>query len=75
MGLPNVRRKEARNLEDKIKSGIIHCANCVCNGCPYDCIRYSATDEMNSSAVGYVRCMQKLMEDIYNKMKEIDKND
>ena len=75
MGLPNVRRKEARNLEDKIKSGIIHCANYVCNGCPYDCIRYSATDEMNSSAAGYVRCMQKLMEDIYNKMKEIDKND
>lgn len=60
---------EVRNLENKIKSGIIHCANYTCNGCPYDCIRYSVTDRMNSSA-GYVRCMQQLIDDIYNEMKE-----
>ena len=58
-------------MEDKIKSGIIHCANYTCNGCPYECIRYSATDGMSSSAAGYVRCMQKLIDDIYNKMKEV----
>ena len=58
-------------MEDKIKSGITHCANYACNGCPYECIRYSATDGMNSSAAGYVRCMQKLIDDIYDKMKEV----
>lgn len=62
-------------MEDKIKSGIIHCVNCVCNGCPYECVRYSETDGMNSSAAGYVRCMQKLIDDIYNKMKEVGEND
>lgn len=62
-------------MENKIKSGIIHCANYACNGCPYECIRYAATDRMNSSADGYVRCMQGLINDIYNEMKEIDKND
>lgn len=50
-------------MEDKVKSGIIHCANYVCNGCPYDIFRYIAT--VDSAAAGYVRCMQKLIEDIY----------
>lgn len=63
--------REVRNLEDKIKSGIIHCANYVCNGCPYELIRYTETDGMNSSASGYVRCMQKLIDDIYKEMKEV----
>ena len=60
-------------MENKIKSGIIHCANYACNGCPYELIRYSATDGMNSSATGYVRCMQKLIDDIYNAIKEVKK--
>lgn len=59
-------------MEDKIKSGIIYCANYVCNGCPYNCIRHSATDRMNSSADGYVRCMQELMEDIYENIKAVE---
>lgn len=67
--------REVRNLEDKIKSGIIHCANYVCNGCPYDCIRYAATDEMQNASAGYVRCMQRLIDDIYSTIKEVDKND
>ena len=66
--------REVRNLEDKIKSGIIHCANYVCNGCPYECVRYSETDGF-SPANGYVRCMQKLIDDIYDAIKEVDKND
>lgn len=62
-------------MEDKIESGIIHCANYVCNGCPYEKIYHTAADEMLSSSAGYVRCMQQLIEDIYNNMKEIDDNE
>lgn len=62
-------------MEDKIKSGIIHCANYVCNGCPYEAKMHDAMEEMYSSAAGYVRCMQRLIEDIYNNMKEIDSNE
>jgi len=57
-------------LEDKVKSGIIHCASYICNGCPYDCIRYAATDRLNSSADGYVRCMQQLINDVYKNIQE-----
>lgn len=62
-------------MSDKIKSGIIHCANYVCNGCPYEAKMHESMKEMSSSAAGYVRCMQKLIDDIYNEMKEVDKND
>lgn len=62
-------------MKDKIKSGIIHCANYVCNGCPYESIMHKAAEEMVSSSAGYVRCMQKLMEDIYDEMKEVEEND
>lgn len=64
--------REVRNLEDKIKSGIIHCANYVCNGCPYKYIYDAASEEMSSAAAGYVRCMQRLIEDIYIGVKEIE---
>lgn len=30
---------------------------------------HKGAEEMLSSSAGYVRCMQKLMEDIYNEMK------
>ena len=33
---------------------------------------HKAAEEMLSSSAGYVRCMQRLMEDIYNKMKEAE---
>ena len=59
-------------MEDKVKSGIIHCANYVCDGCPYKNIFSSAADEMCSSAAGYVRCMQKLIEDIYDSIKVVE---
>ena len=62
-------------MEDKIKSGIIHCANYVCNGCPYEKIYHIAADKMQSASAGYVRCMQALIEDIYNNMKEIDNDE
>ena len=62
-------------MTDKTKSGIIHCANYVCNGCPYEAIMHKAAEEMMSSSAGYVRCMQKLMEDIYDEMKEVEEND
>lgn len=60
-------------MEDKIKSGIIHCANYVCNGCPYEIIGYSAESYMNGSAARYVRCMQALINDIYKNIKEVEK--
>jgi len=60
-------------LEDKVKSGIIHCAKYNCKGCPYEIVLYSATDE--SSAAGYVRCMQQLIDDIYITMKEVESNE
>lgn len=56
-------------MEDKIKSGIIHCANYVCNGCPYEKIYHTVLEEVQSSSAGYVRCMQKLIDDIYKEMK------
>lgn len=62
-------------MKDKIKSGIIHCANYVCNGCPYKPAFDDGAAEMYSTAAAYVRCMQKLMEDIYNEMKEVEEND
>lgn len=62
-------------MSDKIKSGIIHCANYVCNGCPYESIMRKAAEEVVFSTAAYVRCMQKLMEDIYDEMKEVDKNE
>lgn len=60
-------------MTDKIKSGIIHCANYVCDGCPYKPAFDDGAAEMCSSAAGYVRCMQKLIDDIYNEMKEEEK--
>ena len=62
-------------MEDKIKSGIIHCANYVCNGCPYQHIFEAAHEEMATTAAGYVRCMQRLIEDIYNNIKEVDSDE
>ena len=62
-------------MKDKTKSGIVHCANYVCNGCPYETIMHKAAEEMVSSSAGYVRCMQKLMEDIYNEMKGVEEDD
>ena len=59
----------------KTKSGIIHCANYVCNGCPYETIMREAAEEVTSSSAAYVRCMQKLVEDIYDEIKEVDKNE
>ena len=59
-------------MEDKVVNGIIHCANYVCNGCPYEAIMHKAAGEMVSSSAGYVRCMQKLMEDIYENIKEVE---
>lgn len=55
-------------MEDKIKSGIIHCADYVCNGCPYESIGYSAESYMNGSAARYVRCMQALINDIHTNL-------
>ena len=62
-------------MKDKIKNGIIHCANYVCNGCPYKPTFDDGAAEMCSTAAGYVRCMQKLIDDIYNEIKEVGKND
>lgn len=59
-------------MEDKVVNGIIHCANYVCNGCPYETITHKAAAEMVSSSARYVRCMQKLMEDIYKNIKEVE---
>ena len=59
-------------MEDKVKSGIVHCANYVCNGCPYQHIFEAACEEMVSTAAGYVRCMQQLIEDIYIQNKEVE---
>ena len=66
--------REARNLEDKVKSGIIHCANYVCNGCPY-ALSYEEKENYENASAIYVRCMQKLIDDIYNEMKEVGEND
>ena len=33
---------------------------------------HKAAAEMVSSSAGYVRCMQKLMEDIYENIKEVE---
>lgn len=62
-------------MKDKIKSGIIHCANYMCKGCPYEAKMHEAMEEMCTTAAGYVRCMQKLIDDIYNEMKEVKEND
>ena len=59
-------------MEDKVINGIIHCANYVCNGCPYKKIYHQASAEMVSSSAGYIRCMQKLIEDIYDNIKEVE---
>ena len=55
-------------MEDKVINGIIHCANYVCNGCPY---KPEAT-EMHSGTSSYVHCMQKLIEDVYKNIKEVE---
>ena len=60
-------------MEGKVVNGIIHCANYVCNGCPYEAIMHKAAGEMCSSSAGYVRCMQRLIEDIYENIKEVEK--
>lgn len=62
-------------MKDKTMSGIIHCVNYVCNGCPYETIMHKAAESLASSSAGYVRCMQKLMEDIYNEIKEVEEDD
>lgn len=68
--LPRERRKEVRNLEnDKIKSGIQHCANFICEGCPYE-LGEDERLRLPNSAGSYVRCMQRLIEDIYAVMTE-----
>ena len=59
-------------MEDKVVNGIIHCANYVCNGCPYRPVFEDETAEMQSSAARYVRCMQRLIEDIYENIKEVE---
>ena len=59
-------------MEDKVVNGIVHCANYVCNGCPYETVMHKATEELVSSSAGYVRCMQRLIEDIYNSIKEVE---
>lgn len=61
-------------MDEKTLSGIIHCANYACNGCPY---KLSVEEEwkVGSSAAGYVKCMQKLIEDVYKNIKETDEND
>ena len=53
-------------------NGIVHCANYVCNGCPYKPAFEDGAAEMCSSAAGYVRCMQRLIEDIYKNIKEVE---
>ena len=58
-------------MEDKVVNGIIHCANYVCNGCPYEIVRYSTESYVDSSAAAYVRCMQALINDIYENIKEV----
>ena len=62
-------------MKDKIKSGIIHCANYVCDGCPYKSTFDDGAAEMCSTAAAYVRCMQKLIDDIYNEIKEVERDD
>lgn len=59
-------------MENKVVNGIIHCANYVCNGCPYEKIHHQASAEMLSASAGYVRCMQRLIEDIYENIKEVE---
>jgi hypothetical protein len=63
---------EVRKLEDKVVNGIIHCANYVCNGCPYKPAFDDGATETCSSASSYVRCMQRLIEDIYKNIKEVE---
>ena len=73
--LPKEKQNEgAKKLEDKIVNGITHCANYMCNGCPYKPIFDDGSAEMYFTAAAYVRCMQKLIEDIYKNIKEVKSN-
>lgn len=62
-------------MENKVVNGITHCANYMCNGCPYEIVRFSTESYVNSSAATYVRCMQALIDDIYrNIIKEVEES-
>ena len=51
-------------MNEKIKSGIQHCANYICEGCPYAISEDERLKLPNSAGI-FVRCMQRLIEDIY----------
>lgn len=58
-------------MNDKAKNGLIHCVNYICVGCPYE-LTDAEVSRLPSSAGGYVRCMQRLLEDIYEDIKDIE---
>ena len=58
-------------MKEKIKSGILHCVNYTCENCPYALPEEERLKLSNSAGI-YVRCMQTLIEDIYEIMKEVE---
>ena len=53
-------------IKEEIKKALERCAYCLCNECPYQ--KYDDYDYP-------IRCIHKLVEDVYNELKGIDEYD